>query len=232
MINRRAFLKSASLPVIAACHTRRDALADDSQKGPATSPVIDAHMHVWSDDPEQFPFSHPYQPNFNAPPADGSLATLLADMDAGGVTRCVLVQTIFHGWDNRYLVHCLKSCPARLRGHGLIDPLDPQVADKLAYWVAEQGLAGMRLSPIYYKGKDDWLTAQPAVRMWKKAAELGALFNFYIATEQLPKLEIMVRRFPDVPVVIDHLSQIDLGAPIRSPKCASSWRWPNTQMFG
>jgi predicted TIM-barrel fold metal-dependent hydrolase len=231
MIDRRAFLKTASRAVLAAHGAAATRVLAGEPCLRANGPVIvDSHMHVWSDDPARFPFSHPYQPDFKAPPVDGSLATLLADMDAGGVTHCVLVQTIFHGWDNRYLVECLKKCPARFRGHGLIDPLDPQVADKLSYWIAEQGLAGMRFSPIYYKGKDAWLTADPAVRMWKKAAELGAVLNFYIATEQLPKLGIMVRQFPEVPVVIDHLSQIDLGAPDPLPemrKLLAMAQYPN-----
>jgi hypothetical protein len=31
-----------------------------------------------------------------------------------------------------------------------------------------------------------------------RAADLGAVFSFFIASEQLPKLEAMVRRFPKV----------------------------------
>jgi len=194
------------------------------------TPVVDAHMHVWINDPQRFPFAHPYQPDFKPPDADGTLDVLLADMDSAGVTHAILVQTICHGWDNRYTAHCVRACPARLRGHGLIDPVDPNVADKLAYWVGEQGLAGMRFSPIYYKGKDEWLTSEPHTRLWKKAAQLGAVFNFYIATEQLPKLEIMIRQFAEVPVVIDHLSQIDLAAPDPLPemkKLLALARYPN-----
>ncbi|MGH8247469.1 MAG: amidohydrolase family protein, partial [Gammaproteobacteria bacterium] len=54
--------------------------------------------------------------------------------------------------------------------------------------------------------------------LWKKAEELGAIFNFFIATEQLPKLEEMVRRFPGVRVVIDHLARIDLKLPDPLPE--------------
>ena len=105
------------------------------------------------------------------------------------------------------------SAPAQpaAGGHGLIDPLDPNVADKLAYWMQEQGLSGMRFSPMYYKGKDDWLTAEPAERMWKRAGQLGAVLNFFIATEQLPKLETMIRNIRRADD-IDHVSQIDLSA--------------------
>jgi predicted TIM-barrel fold metal-dependent hydrolase len=219
VIDRRRFLTftTGSLLTAGVMPAAR-ALAAPADQPAARSPVVDAHMHVWSNDPARFPFAHPYQADFKPPAAVGTLEVLLADMDPGGVTHAILVQTICHGWDNRYTAHCVRACPARLRGHGLIDPVDPNVADKLDYWVGDQGLSGMRFSPIYYKGKDDWLTSDPHVRMWKKAAQWGAIFNFYIATDQLPKLETMIRQFPAVPVVIDHLSQIDLSAPDPLPE--------------
>src|SRR5205823_8042463 len=113
---------------------------------------------------------------------------------------------------NHYIAHCLKAHPKRFRGHGLIDPTDPKVAQKLEFWVKKHGLSGMRFSPIYYEGKDDWLNARASDALWEKATELKAIFNFFIATPQLPKLEDMVRRFPKVRVVIDHLARVDLKA--------------------
>lgn len=198
------------------------------------SRIIDAHMHVWSDDLKRFPFAHPYEPAFPPPKIPASLDLLLKEMDEYGVQNCVLVQTIYHGWDNSYLVKCLKAQPKRFRGQGLIDPTDPRVADKLEYWMRKHGLAGMRFSPIYYKdkdkGKDAWLNARSSDALWKKAEELGAVFNFFIASEQLPMLEDMVRRFPKVKVVIDHLARIDLAAKDPEPeikKLLALARYPN-----
>jgi predicted TIM-barrel fold metal-dependent hydrolase len=119
---------------------------------------------------------------------------------------------IYHGWDNRYVAHCLKAHPRRFRGQGLIDPTDAKVADKLEFWVKKHGLSGMRFSPIYYPGKDGWLNARSSNALWEKAEELKAIFNFFIATAQLGRLEEMVRRFARVRVVIDHLARIDLKA--------------------
>src|SRR5438132_241104 len=174
--------------------------------------LIDSHMHVWSDDPVRFPFAHPYEPKFMPPKIPATLETLLAEMDRQGVSHCVLVQTISHGWDNRYLADCLKAHPRRFKGQGLIDPTDAKVADKLEYWMTKHKLAGMRFSPIYYKGKDDWLNAKTSDPLWSKAEKLGAVFNFFIAAGQLPKLEDMVRRYPKVKVVIDHLARVELDA--------------------
>lgn len=192
------------------------ATAISQGQAPDKAPVIDTHMHVWSADRERFPFVHPWERNLKPPKTAATVELLLKEMDEFGITHCVLVQTIYHGWDNRYLAECVKTNPRRFRGHGLIDPKDPKVAEKLDYWVREQGLAGVRFSPIYYAGKyeknDDWLNAKTSYPLWEKAGELGAVFNFFIETAQLPKLEDMVRRFPRVPVVVDHLARVDLKA--------------------
>ena len=179
-------------------------------------PIIDTHMHVWAKKgSKRFPFPHPYDSNFDGPQHEGTVEMLIDDMDQHGCTHSVLVQVIFHGWDNTYIADCVKRYPDRLRAHGLIDPTDPKVADKLEYWMKEHGLHGMRFSAIYYRdgrhGGDDWIDAPETHQLWKTAARLGAIFNFFIAPEQLPKLATMVKAHPDVPVIIDHFSQLDLG---------------------
>ncbi|MBM4074871.1 MAG: amidohydrolase, partial [Planctomycetes bacterium] len=151
-----------------------------SRRDEKSLPVIDTHMHVWSGDPKRFPLVHPYNPNSEAPKVAGTVEMLLEEMKQYGVTHCVLVQVIYHGWDNSYVAHCVKLHPERFRGHGLIDPTDPEVASKLEYWMIEHGLSGMRFSPIYYKGKDDWMTSDAHHALWKKASSLSAVFKFFI----------------------------------------------------
>jgi predicted TIM-barrel fold metal-dependent hydrolase len=201
--------------------------------GPGKGPVIDTHMHVWSDDPDRFPFAHPYDPNYAPPKLAASLGRVVREMDAHGVSHCVLVQTICHGWDNRYLAHCLKAEPKRFRGQGLIDPTDPDVAAELEEVMKVPGMTGVRLSPIYYKGKDDWLDAKSSDALWEKAEQLGAIFNLFIAADQLPKLEARLKRFPGVKVVIDHLARVDLGgkdAEAETRKLLALARYPNVHV--
>ncbi len=215
-MNRRGFLSAVAR---SACSLGVGpavlALASCAGKAPIAvgpKPVVDAHMHVWSGDAGRFPFVHPYDPAFKGPPCQGTVEMLLDDMDRNGLTHAVLVQVIYHGWDNRYIAECVRMHPGRFRAHGLIDPMDPAVAEKLEYWVKERGLSGMRFSPIYYRGTDDWLNARSSDALWRRAEELGAVFNFFIATPQLAKLADMLERFPGVKVVIDHLAQADLKA--------------------
>lgn len=215
---RRRFLETGSM-ALAATHLRRatamltpaaQSTSEDNQPIAHRPLCIDTHMHVWSGDAELFPFSNPNDPSYSPPAIAATVELLVEEMESFGITNCVLVQTICHGWDNSYLAHCLKTCPDRFRGHGLIDPTDDAAADKLEYWITQHGLVGMRFSPIYYENHDEWINSSTAVGLWKRAESLGAIFNFFISTPQLPKLELMVRQFPAVPVVIDHLARIDL----------------------
>jgi predicted TIM-barrel fold metal-dependent hydrolase len=128
------------------------------------------------------------------------------DMDRNGVTHAILVQVIYHGWDNRYIADCVRRFPKLFVGHGLINPHDPQNAQVLEREVRQNGLAGMRLSPIYHP-KEQWLNDPKNYPLWKKAQDLGAVFNVFIAPAQLPQLEDMVRRYPQVKVVVDHLGR-------------------------
>jgi predicted TIM-barrel fold metal-dependent hydrolase len=179
----------------------------------ARVPVVDAHVHVWTNDTARFPFAHPNDAHFKPPPIAGTVEMLVEEMDRHAIDFAVLVQVIYYGWDNRYLVECVKRFPRRFRAQGLIDPTDAKVASKLEYWIREHGLSGMRFSPIYYKGRDEWMTSDAHHQLWKKAAELGAIFNFFIAAPQLAKLESMIAAHPDVRVVIDHLARVDLAGP-------------------
>ena len=216
--NRREFLHSAAQRTVALGAVSTTPAGSNRVRAAQTaiSPVVDTHMHVWAKtDSERYSFPYPYRSDFDGPPHEATVEMLIEDMDRHGCTHAVLVQVIYHGWDNTYIADCVKQYPDRLRSHGLIDPTDPKVADKLEYWMKEHGLHGMRFSAIYYQngnhGGDGWLNSPETHRLWRTAADLGAVFNFFIAPEQLPKLAVMVKAYPDVPVIVDHFSQLDLG---------------------
>src|SRR5687767_15966869 len=67
------------------------------------SPIIDTHLHAWTNDTRGFPFAHPYDVNFKPPAVAGTVEMSLEEMDRHGIDGAVLVQVIYYGWDNRYL---------------------------------------------------------------------------------------------------------------------------------
>jgi predicted TIM-barrel fold metal-dependent hydrolase len=128
-----------------------------------------------------------------------------------GLRYAVLINPRFFGWDNSYISYSLHRYPERFVAHGLLNPLAPDPAGRLRYWIKEQGFQGMRFSPLYAP-KSDWLNSPNLYPLWKEAEKLGAVFNFYILPHQMPMLEDMAGRFPGVKIVIDHLGKPDLKA--------------------
>ena len=219
--DRRQFLTTTAALSAGAALSRNQGAQAAPEPPASDRVVVDTHMHVWADDTDRYPWRHPYQPDFAEVPHSGTVEMLIDDMDRNDCAFCVLVQVIYHGWDNTYVADCVKRFPERLRAHGLIDPTDPKVADQLEFWTKEHGLHGMRFSPIYYRdgrhGGDGWMTSDSFHALWHAAERLGSVLNFFIAPTQLPKLEAMVKQYDDVPVIIDHMSQIDLGQPDPEP---------------
>jgi predicted TIM-barrel fold metal-dependent hydrolase len=133
----------------------------------------------------------------------------VAQMHDYGLKYAVLINPRYFGWDNAYIRDCLRRNPGRFVAHGLIDPTDPRVADRLRYWVAEQGFQGMRFSPLYHPDST-WLNSKEHYPLWREAERLGAVFNFYILPHQMPMLADMAARFPGVKIVVDHLGKPEL----------------------
>jgi len=126
-----------------------------------------------------------------------------------GLKYTVLVNPRYYGWDNSYISYSLHKYPNSFVAHGLINPEDPNVVERLRYWVKEHGFQGMRFSPIYHPGST-WLNSKEHYPLWQEAEKLNAVFNYYILPHQMPMLEDMAGRFPGVKIVVDHLGKPDL----------------------
>jgi predicted TIM-barrel fold metal-dependent hydrolase len=135
----------------------------------------------------------------------------------------VLVNPRYFGWDNSYLSYSLHKYPTLFVAHGLINPEDPQVAERLRYWMTEHGFQGMRFSPLYHP-KSTWLNSKEHYPLWREAEKLGAVFNYYILPHQFPMLEEMAGRFPGVKIVVDHLGKPDLRQPDPWPEFRKMFR--------
>ena len=180
--------------------------------------LIDTHLEVWTLD-SRFPFNHPEAGADLKVSMAAPIENQVEQMKDFGLKYAVLINPRYFGWDNSYIAHCLEKWPNLFVAHGLINPLDPNVADKLRYWITERGFQGMRFSPIYHPDSK-WLNSPDHYPLWRTAEELGAVFNYYIAPHQMPMLEEMAGRFPGVKIVIDHAGKPDL----KSKDCWSEFR--------
>lgn len=204
--SRRGFLTATSAAAFTAA--RRSAMASTEESKDRL--LIDTHLEVWTLD-SRFPFSHPEAGNSLNVSMAAPIENQVEQMTDFGIRFAVLINPRYFGWDNSYIAHSLRSFPNLFVAHGLINPQDPQVADRLRYWMTEHHFQGMRFSPIYHPDSM-WLNSREHYPLWKTAEELGAVFNYYIAPHQMPMLEDMAGRFPGVKIVIDHAGKPDLKA--------------------
>lgn len=172
--------------------------------------IIDTHLEIWTDNPK-FPFHDPEHPNLKRVPVQAPVENEVAEMHKFGLKYAVLINPRYYGWDNSYVSYALHKYPNLFVAHGLINPLGPDPAGRLRYWVKEHGFQGMRFSPIYHP-KSTWLNSKRLYPLWREAERLGAVFNFYMLPHQMPMLEDMAGRFPGVKIVIDHLGKPNLKA--------------------
>jgi len=195
-----------------AAASRREFLAQAAAvlTGESKRLIIDTHLEVWTIDPK-FPFRHPEHPEAK-PEISAPIENEVEVMRDYGLRYAVLINPRYYGWDNSYIAYSLHKYPDRFVAHGLINPEDPKVVERLRYWVKEHGFQGMRFSPLYHPNST-WLHSKAHYPLWREAERLGAVFNFYILPHQMPMLEDMAGRFPGVKVVVDHLGEPDLRGP-------------------
>ena len=165
--------------------------------------IVDAHVHVWSDNTERYP----YQPILGyVPDSPAHLNMLINYMDKTKIDRVVLVQPSVYGWDNRYIADCLRRMRDRIAAVCLIDPLGDDPAERIAYWVREHGFSGVRLNPIG-DPKGTWINDHSQYALWQMAAKLNVPICVQLLPKQLEMLQDIATDFPQVAVVIDHLAK-------------------------
>ena len=165
--------------------------------------IIDTHLHVWSDDAERYPFAEG-----RTQVGGGSVELLNQTMDEVGVDKAVIVQPIYYLFDNRYVADCLRRFPGRFAAIGLVDPKAPDAVNRLEKLVREDGFGGLRIHSSRLDHPSEW-AAPDQDPLWRRSEELGTCFIVHGPAANLPHLEPIIGRFPEVPVVLDHIG----GAP-------------------
>ena len=127
---------------------------------------------------------------------------LVSEMDQNGVDKAVLIQ--FRGvFDNAYMIDCVGRYPGRFSLVAIVDTETDQAPQRLAEWVQE-GAEGVRLGPSVRSPGEN------ALAIWRKAAELGIVVSSLGTLEEFssPEFEGIIKEFPSLPVIIEHLGGI------------------------
>ena len=171
-------------------------------------PIIDAHALVFHDDEIRYPTL----PTASArPPGLGTVEHLKQDMDGAGVERVVAIHTsMTYGFDHRLIADTAAACAPWMAGVCTLHPERPESPDLLRALVRDCNIRGMRSVPA---GQPEWhldysvekhLNDPRVSHLWSTALELGIVINVLIRVALADELASMLRKHPDLPVVLDH----------------------------
>ena len=172
--------------------------------------MVDTHVHLWTNDFERYPLSSDFRATDMLRPSYEP-EDLLRDAVPSGVNRFVLVQMSYYGTDNSYMLDILRSDPSSFRGIAVVDP-DAAHPDTAMRELLPQGVVGFR---IYMESEHPQaLSGHPGYeKMFRCAGELRVAICPLIDPHRLPDLAWQCARFPETPVIIDHLARIGMTWP-------------------
>lgn len=179
-----------------------------------TGPRIDIHPHVISPDTDTYPLA-PVGGKRSVWSADKASLTpdqLVAAMDKAGVAKAALVHSsTTYGYDNSLVADAVAAYPDRLTGVCSVDVLAPDAVETLRSWL-DRGCTGLRLftTGTTMMQQASWLNDPATFPTWEFAADRGLPICIQARAEGMDMLRDLMDRFPDVPVILDHLAHPDL----------------------
>jgi predicted TIM-barrel fold metal-dependent hydrolase len=118
----------------------------------------------------------------------------------------------FYRTDNAYMLNAMKRYSAVFSGVGILDHHAPGVHNEMIR-LKTLAVRGYRIT----QGADTaTLLDSPGMQaMWQCGAEKVVAMCPLIGPDAIPSLDRMCAKFPDTPVVIDHLARIGADGDIR-----------------
>ncbi len=173
--------------------------------------IIDSHTHLIAGDDPCYPLadSPVYSPGVTGTPAE-----LLAEMDAAGVQRAVVISPYCYLWDNRYHMESGRAHGERLAVVVLVDPRSADGPAKLRV-LADAGASGIR---IHGKDLNEVELDDPvSTPLWETVADLGITVDAWAVLDEYPRLEARIEQFPEIPIILDHCGYVGLSFNPPSP---------------
>jgi len=178
-----------------------------------TARVIDIHPHVISDDEGRYPPAPLFGKRSDwSQERPSTVEALIAAMDEAGVNKAAVVHSsTTYGFDNGYVVDACNAHPDRLLAVGSVDMLAPDAADTIRGWVSK-GLGGLRVftggsTKDFDPSELDDARAYPA---WELMGELHLTMCIQTGPVGLGAVRSLAARFPEVPIILDHLGRPDV----------------------
>ena len=196
--------------------------------------LYDSHAHLISDDPIRYPRNPfrikppadgqpaiplPFGPGtigipggmhgpdpVNEKPTAEQMRTWMAQENVCGIAA--VQKGMIYGTDNSYIVDAAALFPDRMAAVIIVDP-QARETPQMMRDLAARGAVSIRFFPINVEDKAAWLQTPAAMVVWTLASELGLVVDLeappYDSGPMIPVIEKMADRFPDLPIVLDHV---------------------------
>lgn len=175
---------------------------------------IDAHVHVWTPDLAHYPLAGGGKPE-QMKPGSFTPEELFKHTRPAGVDRVNLIQMIWYGFDNSYMLDMIALYPETFVGTAVIDVFGPDRAGLMTE-LAKKKVRAFRIMPLYSRQPvERWLQPEGYAKMFAAGAKNNQAMSCLIDPNGMPEVERMCQRFPDTPVIIDHLCKIGGDGTIR-----------------
>ena len=157
--------------------------------------ITDGQIHIWGAESSRrpWPADHgvPHRPSMTA-------EEVLAEIDAAGVARAVIVPPSWEGDRNDLALQAARDHPHRFAVMGRIDVTVPFSVD-LERWRDAPGMLGIRMAhrQLFVDGVGDWFWPEAA------RAHLPVMVSAAGKTEAIARV---AEAFPQLRLIIDHMN--------------------------
>lgn len=174
---------------------------------------IDAHVHVWTPDTAHYPLAPGFKKE-DMKPASFTPEELFKHAKPAGVDRINLIQMSYYATDNRYMLDMIALYPKNFVGTAIVNPEGADLEREMR-GLAKKAVRAFRIYPALLKQPaEKWLQPDGYAKMFAIAAKTNQAMSCLINPVDLPELDHMCRKFPDTPVIIDHLCRIGVDGEI------------------
>src|SRR3954468_20804965 len=166
--------------------------------------ITDTQVHVWELSRPDRPWPVPGAASIGtASHPEGFVAEqCLAAMDAIGVDRAVIVPPAVVGFDNRTALEAATHYPGRFAVMGLFDPYAVGAAGRLATWLGQPGMLGIRLTATLLSASPDDASLE---WFWSHCERLAIPVAFNVFGKPEPLIGV-AGRHPALTLVVDHMA--------------------------
>lgn len=175
--------------------------------------IIDSHFHLWELARDDYGWITPaLEPLYR----DYGPEDLRRALRGSATRQLVLVQCAPSAAETEYLLGLAQAMPEVGGVVGWVDFSAADAPDKIRQMAQRRKLLGLR--PMMQDIKDpDWMLQPQQAAAFEAMIEHNLTFDALLLTAQLPQLNTLCLRYPELRVVIDHAAKPDIASGQLSP---------------